>query len=177
MIDEIDNVVWRPYRDCEEWEDDAVELPYVFQSRYLIGSTPYIIEKHLIERVCSQFERIHRIPWGSRMYAQTVRDQVHLRPLLLYDQAMTQMLEMVPMPWDIWVDVEDAGMDARYTAYWVEHLFPRLTDPGEPIEEDGGGRGRRRRWGVVAERRVAQRRDGGEERQVHVVRGRGGLPL
>lgn len=36
MIDEVDNVVWMPYRDCEEWEDDVVELPYVFRSRYLI---------------------------------------------------------------------------------------------------------------------------------------------
>lgn len=54
------------------------------------------------------------------------------------------MLEMVSMLWDIWVDVEDAGMDAEYRAYWVEHLFPWLIDPGELIEWDsgnGGGRG------------------------------------
>lgn len=37
VIDEIDSVVWRSYRECEEWEDDAVELPYVFRRRYLIG--------------------------------------------------------------------------------------------------------------------------------------------
>lgn len=51
------------------------------------------------------------------------------------------MLEMVSMPWDIWVDVEDAGMDAEYTAYWVEHPFPWLTDPGEPLNGDGGDGG------------------------------------
>lgn len=51
MIDEIDSVVWRTYLDCEEWEDDVVELSYVFQSRYLIGWTPYIIERQLIDRV------------------------------------------------------------------------------------------------------------------------------
>lgn len=30
VIEEIDSVVWRPYLDCEEWEDNAVELSYVF---------------------------------------------------------------------------------------------------------------------------------------------------
>lgn len=90
------------------------------------------------------------------------------------------------MPWDIWVDVEDIGMDVEYSAYWAEHPFPQVPDLGEPIEGDGGdgddsgdgrGKGRRQRWGAIAERRVAHRRDGGEERQVHVVRGKGGLSL
>lgn len=40
VIDEIDTVVWRPYQECEVWEDDAVELPYTFKSRYLIGGCP-----------------------------------------------------------------------------------------------------------------------------------------
>lgn len=52
VIDEIDSVVWRSYQDCEEWEDDAMELPHVFRSRYLIGQTPYVIERQLIDRVC-----------------------------------------------------------------------------------------------------------------------------
>lgn len=89
------------------------------------------------------------MPQFLGMYARTVRDQVHLGPLLSYDQVVTQLLEMVPMPWDIWEDVEDVGMDAEYSGYWTEHPFPRLTDPREPIERDGGddsgdggGRGR-----------------------------------
>lgn len=117
MIDEIDSLVWRPYLDCEEWEDDAVDLPYVFRSRYLIGRTPYVIEQQLIDKVCRQFGRIQQMPRGSGMYARTMRDQVHLGPLLSYDHTVTHMVEMVPFPWDIWVDVEDAGMDAEYTAY------------------------------------------------------------
>lgn len=108
------------------------------------------------------------------MYARIVRDQDQFGPLLSYDQAMTQMTEMLPLPWDMWPEVEDAGMDAEYAAYWAEHPFLRLTDPGELLEgeaggdddDDGGGdggRGRRRRRGVVGERRVAPRREGGQE--------------
>lgn len=58
VIDEIDIVIWRPYCDCEQWEDDAVDLPYTFRSRYLIGQTPYVLERQLVDRVCRQFGRI-----------------------------------------------------------------------------------------------------------------------
>lgn len=60
-------------------------------------------------------------------------------------------------------------------------------DPGELIDgdgegdgdDDGDGRGRDRprRWGIVGERRVAPQREGGEERKVRMVRGRGRFPL
>lgn len=121
------------------------------------------------------------------MYARTVQDQVQFGPLLSYDQAVMQLTEMMPMPWDMWPEVDDAGMDAEYSAYWAEHPFPRLTDPAEPVDGEGGGedddgggdggRGRRRWRGVVGERRLAPRREGGQERAALVVRGRGGLPL
>lgn len=64
------------------------------------------------------------------MYARTVRDQAQFGLLLSYDQAVTQLVEMMPLPWDMWPEIEDAGMDAKYTTYWAEHPFPRLTDPG-----------------------------------------------
>ncbi|GLJ17130.1 hypothetical protein SUGI_0296410 [Cryptomeria japonica] len=73
--DDIDMVIWRPYLGCEQWEDDAVELPYTFQSRYLIGQTPYVLERQLVDRVGRQFGRIQRMPRGSGMYARTIRDQ------------------------------------------------------------------------------------------------------
>lgn len=172
MIDDIDVVIWRLYLGCEEWEDDAVELPYTFRSRYLIGRTPYILERQLVDRVGRQFGRIQRMPRGSGMYAHTVRDQAQFGPLLSYDQAVTQLAQMIPLPWDMWPEIEDADMDAEYIAYWAEHPFPRLTDPGELLDGDGGGDddddgggdgGRGRRWqrGVVEERRVAPRREGG----------------
>lgn len=79
------------------------------------------------------------MPRGSGMYAHTVRDQAQFGLLLSYDQAVTQLVEMIPLPWDMWPEIEDTRMDAEYTAYWVEHPFPRLTDPGEALEGDGGG--------------------------------------
>ncbi|GLJ50602.1 hypothetical protein SUGI_1078020 [Cryptomeria japonica] len=75
VIDDIDVIIWRPYLGCEEWEDDAVELPYTFRSRYLIGRMPYVLERQLVDRVCKQFGRIQRMPRGSGMYARIVRDQ------------------------------------------------------------------------------------------------------
>ncbi|XP_059070641.1 protein MAINTENANCE OF MERISTEMS-like [Cryptomeria japonica] len=118
VIDDIDIVIWRLYLGCEEWEDDAVELPYTFRSRYLIGRMPYILERQLVDRVGRQFGRIQRMPRSLGMYARTVRDQAQFRPLLSYDQAVTQMTEMLPLPWDMWLEVEDAGMDTEYAAYW-----------------------------------------------------------
>lgn len=109
------------------------------------------------------------MPWGSDMYARTVSDQVQFGPLLSYDQVVTQLVEMMPLPWNMWPEIEDAGMDAEYTAYWVEHPFPRLTDLGELLDGDGGG--------AVRERRVVPRREGGKDRQAWVVRGHSGLPL
>ncbi|GLJ23507.1 hypothetical protein SUGI_0445390 [Cryptomeria japonica] len=87
-----------PYLGCEQCEDDAVELPYTFQSRYLIGWMPYVLERQLVDRVGQQFGRIQRMPWGSGMYAQTVKDQAQFGPLLSYDQAVTQLVEMMPLP-------------------------------------------------------------------------------
>lgn len=58
MIDDIDMVIWRSYLGCEQCEDDAVELPYTFRSRYLIGRTPYVLERQLVDRVGRQFGRI-----------------------------------------------------------------------------------------------------------------------
>lgn len=81
------------------------------------------------------------MPRGSGMYARTVRDQVQFGPLLSYDQAITQLVEMMPLPWDMWLKIEDVGMDFEYTAYWTEHPFPHLTDPRELLDGDGGGDG------------------------------------
>lgn len=52
VINEIDTVIWRSYRECEQWEDDVVDLPYTFESRYLIGQTPYVLERQLVDKVC-----------------------------------------------------------------------------------------------------------------------------
>lgn len=65
------------------------------------------------------------------MYVRTVQDQAHFGPLLSYDQVMMQLVEIVPMPWDMWPEIEDGSIDAKYTTYWAEHPFPHLTDPGE----------------------------------------------
>lgn len=37
---------------------------------------------------------------------------MHLGPLLSYDQVVTQLVEMIPLPWDMWANIEDVGMDA-----------------------------------------------------------------
>lgn len=79
------------------------------------------------------------MPQGFGMYARIVRDQAHFGPLLSYDQAVMQLVEMVPMPWDMWPEIEDAGMDVEYTTHLAEHPFPRLTNPREQIDGDGGG--------------------------------------
>lgn len=55
MIDGIDSVIWRPYLGFEDWEEDATKLLYAFRRRYLIKKIPYILDKHLIDRIYRQF--------------------------------------------------------------------------------------------------------------------------
>lgn len=31
-LDDLDTVIWRPYIECEPWEDDPEALPYVFMT-------------------------------------------------------------------------------------------------------------------------------------------------
>ena len=44
VLDTLDVVTWRPYLECEVWDDD-MELGYYFQTRWLIRKTPHIIER------------------------------------------------------------------------------------------------------------------------------------
>lgn len=57
VIDDNDNVIWRLYLDCEAEEEDVTNLLFCFRRRYLIGQTSYILDRHLIDRVCTQFRR------------------------------------------------------------------------------------------------------------------------
>lgn len=47
VLDDIYMIIWRPYMDCEVCVEDGLEMPYVYMSRYLIGQTPFIIERFL----------------------------------------------------------------------------------------------------------------------------------
>lgn len=40
--------------DCKVWDEDGLEMPYVYMSRYLIGRIPFIIERFLHSRVQQQ---------------------------------------------------------------------------------------------------------------------------
>lgn len=31
-LDDLDAMIWRPYLECEPWEDDTEALPYVFMT-------------------------------------------------------------------------------------------------------------------------------------------------
>lgn len=38
-LDDMDAVVWRPYRLCDPWSEDAFEVPNLFMRRFLLGRT------------------------------------------------------------------------------------------------------------------------------------------
>lgn len=70
VLDDIDTVIWRPYMDCEVWAEDMLEMPYVYMLRYLIGQTPFIIERFLHNHVQRHYGRQQGIPQGDCLYAQ-----------------------------------------------------------------------------------------------------------
>lgn len=55
LLDDMDIVVWRLYLDCKPWNTDDIEMPYVCILRFLIGKTPFILERFLALQVQRQF--------------------------------------------------------------------------------------------------------------------------
>lgn len=51
VMDDMDTVVWRPYQLCESWAGDSFEVPHLFMRRFLLGRTPYVIERFILPRV------------------------------------------------------------------------------------------------------------------------------
>lgn len=39
FLDDVDVITWKPYLYCEHWDDDDTEMPYLYQSMFLIGKT------------------------------------------------------------------------------------------------------------------------------------------
>ncbi|XP_057861147.2 protein MAINTENANCE OF MERISTEMS-like [Cryptomeria japonica] len=74
VFDDIDTVIWRPYTGCEVWAEDGIEMPFVFMTRYLIGRTPFVIERFVVTRVLRQFGRQQGIPQGACLYARRQQD-------------------------------------------------------------------------------------------------------
>ena len=55
ILDDIDEVVWRPYRFIEPWVEDDNEMVYFFSLRYLHGWVPSMIEQFCSKKVVRQF--------------------------------------------------------------------------------------------------------------------------
>ena len=51
QLDDLVSVVWRPFREIEDWDDGPRELPWMFSSRPLVGRTTTIIERFVISQV------------------------------------------------------------------------------------------------------------------------------
>lgn len=84
-LDDLDTVIWRPYLECEPWEDDVEALPYVFMTFFLIGHKSYTVERQLLGRVMRQFGRRQGVLRGSGEYAWVLRERWQWGLVLPYD--------------------------------------------------------------------------------------------
>lgn len=51
-----------------------MEMPYVYISRYLIGRTPFVIERFIHSQVLRQYGQQQGIPQGACLYARRRQD-------------------------------------------------------------------------------------------------------
>lgn len=70
ILDDMDEVIWRPYRFIEPWVEDDDEMVYFFSPRFLLGWVTYVLERFCFRRVVRQFGRWQGIPQGTAHYAR-----------------------------------------------------------------------------------------------------------
>lgn len=117
--------------------DDAQTLPYIMQSRYLIGQTPYIIERQLISRILRQFGIIQHMPTGVTIYARRYKDRRDWGPSLSFEIACAEFLATPRVAYDLRLHILDPGVTTDYAQYMLAHPFPQITDPGDPPPSSG----------------------------------------
>ena len=55
ILDDIDEVVWRPYRFTKPWVEDDDEMVYFFGLRCFLSQVLVVIEKFCFRKVVRQF--------------------------------------------------------------------------------------------------------------------------
>ena len=70
MLDDIDEVVWRPYRFIEPWAEDDNEMVYFFSLRYFLGRVPSVIKQFCFKQMVRQFGRWQGMVHGITHYAR-----------------------------------------------------------------------------------------------------------
>ena len=73
-LDDLVSVVWRPWRETEDWDDAPRELPWMFSSRPLTGRTTPVLERFVISRVWRQYGRTQDMSQEYCAYATLQRD-------------------------------------------------------------------------------------------------------
>lgn len=68
IVDDIEAVTWRPYLDCDAWDDDDIELGFLSDSMYLIGKSPRVLERFLFRRVYRQYGIVQCMLLGVAHY-------------------------------------------------------------------------------------------------------------
>lgn len=70
MLDDLDEVVWRPYNFIDAWVEDDDELVYFFCPQFFLGQIPSVIEIFFFRRVVRQFGCWQGMPYRSTHYAR-----------------------------------------------------------------------------------------------------------
>lgn len=91
--------MWRPYRLCEPWPEDGFEVPYLFLSRFLLGRTPYVVERFILPWVYRQFGHVQ--PMLQRMIVYTRVHKERTNWGLTLDFAIARA-EFYSLPFCIW---------------------------------------------------------------------------
>lgn len=129
-LDDLVSVVWRPWRETEDWDDAPRELGWMFCSRPIVGRSTQIIERFFISRVWRQYGRQQDVSQEYCAYARVTRDLTRGWPTRLdVGRSMIDVRNLVATQWDYHPEIADAGMTLAYQAYLIAHPFPRFTDP------------------------------------------------
>lgn len=68
VLDDVETVTWRPYLDCDDWDEDDIELGYLVNLMYLIRKSSKILERFLFPRIYRQYGIVQCMPQGVAHY-------------------------------------------------------------------------------------------------------------
>lgn len=103
---------------CEPWPKDGFEVSYLFFSRFLLGSTPYVVERFILPRVYWQFGRVQPMSQGINVYARVHKERTYWGSLE-FVIARAKFYSLPFYVWNLLVDVVVAGMIDEYTQYFM----------------------------------------------------------
>lgn len=132
IVDDIEAMTWHPYLDCDDLDDDDIELGFLSDLMYLIGKSPRVLERFLFHRVYRQYGIVQCMPQRVAHYRWRQIDVPDWGPSLPYGALVEGYHALQPSTWDVRREIVEAPITPEYGEYLALHPPPHITILDEP---------------------------------------------